>query len=317
MYSARNCPARCCEYYLIQFAGTSQQLDLGRLAGSSALLMRAKGRAASVCRGGMQHCITAAPMTHSPSRRTPQHLHRKLASLGAVRGMSIVTGISITLSMGAVALIVPPESPILLPSLIVAFVIPVLIAPLMSGLIFGLIEELEVALRDLDRLAATDELTQLLNRREFLTRSKAAVDRLRVNGQPCAAILFDLDKFKAINDGAGHATGDYVLQRVGQLCGAVLRPGDLLARYGGDEFVVLLPNADAAQAAALAEAMSQAVRANPPMQGVSTPLRPTITLGVAVSALSREEMPAMLAAADAALLEAKRAGRDRVHVVQL
>ncbi len=249
--------------------------------------------------------------------RAPQQLHRKIASLGVLRGMTLITGVSVTLSMGAIAMIVPAESPILLPALGFAFLIPAIIASLMSGLVFGLIEELDQALRDLDRLASTDDLTQLMNRREFLTQSQAILDRLRESGQPSAVILFDLDEFKRINDDAGHPAGDYVLQRVGQLCRSVLRPCDLLARIGGDEFAVLLPAIDVAHAVGLAESMNRVVRSTPATLGPLAQLQPTITLGIATCARSLVEISAMMAGADGAMLEAKRAGRNRIHVVRL
>ena len=103
----------------------------------------------------------------------------------------------------------------------------------------------------LERLARTDDLTGLQNRRSLMAESNAAFDQARRGGAPVSIVLIDIDEFKAINDGDGHAHGDAVLRQVGEVLAAGLRPGDGAFRYGGDEFCLLLPGATEAETRAI------------------------------------------------------------------
>jgi diguanylate cyclase (GGDEF)-like protein len=167
--------------------------------------------------------------------------------------------------------------------------------------------EMNVRLRE---LAVTDELTGVANRRLLLERLDRDLERARRGGRPLAALMLDLDHFKRWNDELGHQKGDEVLRAVaGTLAGAVRRI-DTVGRYGGEEFVVLLPDTDAAAAALVAEKLRQAVAA----LDLGRPL--TVSIGVAVLADdgAGTDAPSFLRAADDALRAAKLAGRDRVVV---
>jgi two-component system cell cycle response regulator len=167
---------------------------------------------------------------------------------------------------------------------------------------------------DARRLATTDMLTSLLNRRAFLD----AIDRERARSDrhafPLSLLLLDVDHFKRINDNRGHAAGDAVLQGVARVLVAVARKSDFVARWGGEEFVVALPQTSDAGARVAAERVRRAVAAE--LHAVpdgGDPLRVTVSVGVA-SATAPWSTDQLVNAADAAMYAAKVRGRDRIEV---
>ncbi len=165
-------------------------------------------------------------------------------------------------------------------------------------------------LADLARASRRDGLTGLANRRAFDEELVREVARSGRTGAPLALVVLDVDRFKAVNDGHGHAAGDAVLREVAARASAALRRGDLAARIGGEEFALVLPGADLAGAAELAERVRVAIAATP-MPAGGADLAVTVSLGCATLAAG-EAPEALVARADARLYEAKRAGRDRV-----
>ncbi|HWL80040.1 MAG TPA: diguanylate cyclase [Roseomonas sp.] len=166
---------------------------------------------------------------------------------------------------------------------------------------------------ELRRLADTDALTGTANRRSFLAQAQAALQRDAGTGRPFALIAFDLDHFKAINDGAGHAGGDLVLRRVAECCTAQLRRQDLLGRLGGEEFAIALPATDFAEAQRIAERLREALSsirlpAGAPAKHLSA------SFGLALARAGEGRLEDLLRRADAALYAAKHAGRDQVRV---
>ena len=155
--------------------------------------------------------------------------------------------------------------------------------------------------------AIIDGLTGMLNRRSLEHRLTELSAQAAVTRRPVAVIAGDLDNFKRVNDEHGHATGDAVLVDVAYRMRKQLRAFDLAYRVGGEEFLVLLPGASPAEAAAIAEQLRAAIAATP-LAGVGV----TMSFGVAGSDGEGFDGPAVLAAADAALYAAKAAGRDRV-----
>jgi diguanylate cyclase (GGDEF)-like protein len=139
------------------------------------------------------------------------------------------------------------------------------------------------------------------------TRELAAARR---HGLPLAALMLDIDHFKQVNDTYGHATGDQVIRAVAQRLAALIRPEDLLGRYGGEEFALFVRE-DAGGAAALAERLRAALAADP-VPTDDGPLPVTTSVGVAVLQRSDTAVDSVLARADAALYRAKHAGRNQV-----
>ncbi|MCR9256766.1 MAG: diguanylate cyclase [Alphaproteobacteria bacterium] len=166
---------------------------------------------------------------------------------------------------------------------------------------------------ELERLATTDVLTGLFNRRVFTRRGREEMDRAQRHGQPLAVILFDIDRFKKVNDTLGHDGGDLVLQRISNLMRDELRKaGDLMARYGGEEFIVLLPQTDLEGAGILAERLRVVFEAEPVAIG-GREYHFTSSFGVAErEANGVGDLDALVKAADEALYTAKRTGRNRV-----
>lgn len=168
-------------------------------------------------------------------------------------------------------------------------------------------EALARALADVERLAVSDELTGLPNRRSvrgLLERSIALSDR---GVAPFCVAVLDIDHFKAVNDELGHAAGDEVLRNVARLGRAELRTTDALGRWGGEEFLIVMPGGPEALSAALAR-LREAVRA-----GAHPGRAITLSAGIAAHR-GGEDADALLARADGALYAAKRAGRDRVQL---
>lgn len=155
-----------------------------------------------------------------------------------------------------------------------------------------------------------DALTGLANRRAFEEELAREAARAARAGAPLSVALLDVDRFKGVNDAHGHAAGDAVLRAVAARARDTLRAGDLAARIGGEEFALLLPGADLAGAAELAERVRLAIAAAP-IEAGGRWLAVSASLGCA--ALAPGEAPdALVARADARLYDAKRAGRDRV-----
>jgi diguanylate cyclase (GGDEF)-like protein len=165
---------------------------------------------------------------------------------------------------------------------------------------------------EVERLATLDGLTGTFNRRHFMNLARTEIDRARRFSQPLSALMLDVDDFKSVNDGYGHAVGDQVLRGVAERCHAALRSIDVLGRYGGEEFAIMLPNTERhSGAAVLAERIRQRVDEEP-FNTDAGPIHVTISVGVASADDSTEGLGALLKRADLALYEAKQAGRNRV-----
>lgn len=166
--------------------------------------------------------------------------------------------------------------------------------------------------RELYSRAETDGLTGLLNRRAHDEVLSAELRRSAENGIPVALMLLDIDRFKQVNDAWGHQAGDEVIRRVGRALRAEMRPTDVLARFGGEEFVVLLRNTRLIEAEAVAERLRESV-AN--LSDLPNRTRVTISIGLAGSKY-QDTPEELLLRCDQALYHSKRAGRNLVTVSQ-
>ncbi len=175
-------------------------------------------------------------------------------------------------------------------------------------------EQLEAANQALFDRSIRDPLTGAFNRRHFGELAEQAYLGCRARGQPFALLLFDLDHFKLINDRHGHAAGDAVLCAVAQAIRPLLAGQEAMARWGGEEFVVMWPNHDAVAAMDRACTLRDVLRALR-IAADGTPLRVTASFGLACATTTHQPgLEALLAEADAALYRAKADGRDRVFV---
>jgi diguanylate cyclase (GGDEF)-like protein len=163
---------------------------------------------------------------------------------------------------------------------------------------------------ELAEQAVRDVLTGLHNRRHLTRVLQDEVARAQETGEPLSVVLLDVDHFKQVNDTYGHATGDALLAGLGQALPLAVRPGDTVARFGGEEFVVVLPGLDLPAALERAERIREHCAAHPAVAG--TGQHPTLSAGVATSGSLPFTPDELLESADLALYRAKAAGRNRV-----
>jgi two-component system cell cycle response regulator len=166
------------------------------------------------------------------------------------------------------------------------------------------------------RLAIVDDLTGLSNRRYFFERLGQELRRSQRYGRPLSLVMLDIDRFKDYNDRYGHLAGDEVLRRVGEILRKHSRDVDVPARYGGDEFGLILPETDAGAAARQAERIRHAVAQHPfPSAGPEEVVHLTVSAGVALLTEAMGKPEDIIRAADDALYRAKAAGRNHLSVV--
>ena len=174
-------------------------------------------------------------------------------------------------------------------------------------------QERAAAVREADearQLANTDALTGLANRRSAMQALDREIMRARQSGGPLALLVFDVDHFKAVNDTHGHAQGDLVLAEIGGIIRRQKRDGQFAARVGGEEFLMILPGADARAASAAAERLRLAID-----HGTRMADAPSVTVSVGHAALGQGDTSLTLfARADEALYAAKRGGRNQVRL---
>jgi diguanylate cyclase (GGDEF)-like protein len=261
--------------------------------------------------GGVAVAAAAASLRYALQARRDR-LEWRLAGAGCV--LLVAAGVLSAYDAVDNALL-RPHDPITVASWLwfVLFDLPL---PIWALLLIAAWRARDRALAELSRLSVTDQLTAALNRRGFLNRAVPSIALARRSGQPSAVIMFDIDRFKAINDDYGHAAGDDVLRGLVSVLSAGMRPGDLLGRLGGEEFAVFLHDAAGATAVSIAQRLCDQVRT-----GVAHPAGAggvvTVSGGVAPVPADFEPEAALslaLTSADEALYAAKRGGRDRIVV---
>ena len=263
--------------------------------------------------GGVAAAAAAASLRYALQARRDR-LEWRLAGAGCV--LLIAAGVLSAYDAIENALL-RPHDPITLASWLwfLLFDLPL---PIWALLLIAAWRARDRALAELSRLSVTDQLTGALNRRGFLDRAVPSIAQARRSGRPSALIMFDIDRFKAINDEFGHPAGDDVLRSLVSVLSVGLRPGDLLGRLGGEEFAVFLHDATRTTAVLIAQRLCDQVRA-----GVVHPAGAgrvaTVSGGVASVPGGFEPEAALslaLTSADEALYAAKRGGRDRIVVAR-
>jgi diguanylate cyclase (GGDEF)-like protein len=183
---------------------------------------------------------------------------------------------------------------------------------------FGfLLLQKERAEGDAARMATMDPLTGAFNRRTFHEIAEREIARARRAGQPLSIIMVDIDHFRSVNDGFGNRVGDEILQKVADLIRGALRKEDMLVRYGGEEFLVMLPEVPGPGAVVVAGRIRKSVEAEPLLVGGQTV---SLTVSVGVSARldeGPESIENLLSRAEEALALAKQRGRNRVVALSL
>lgn len=172
--------------------------------------------------------------------------------------------------------------------------------------------ELRQSLTDTLQLAVVDELTGLYNRRYFDRHLSVLLSKAQEQGRDMALIMLDLDHFKSVNDTYGHDAGDAVLKEFAVRLQRNIRGVDLACRYGGEEFVVLMPDTDFSQAERVAERARLAMSDFPFKANATVSLPLTVSVGLAMNASASDTPETLLKRADVALYQAKRSGRNRV-----
>ena len=165
---------------------------------------------------------------------------------------------------------------------------------------------------ELERQAQLDFLTGINNRRHFIQLAEVELNRSRRYCSPLSLFMIDLDHFKQINDSFGHKAGDVVIRNFVEVCQAILREVDIIGRIGGEEFAVLLPETDLAEALVVAERLRVAIQSAKVVIDNGPPLGVTMSIGVVSVNSGEDSVDLLLSRADQALYAAKNAGRNRV-----
>lgn len=195
-----------------------------------------------------------------------------------------------------------------------AILIPAIIASTAGYITLSLYFELEQSRQEVHTLANTDDLTQIYNRRYFFELAERELERSRRNGHFLAIILFDIDDFKCVNDNHGHLAGDFILRETCHACKVIVRPYDVFARFGGEEFIFLLPDTDEERAKAMADRLRNLI-SEQVVTFKEMDVQITISIGIAIFNPRKDSLDDVINRADNALYQAKRMGKNRLAIV--
>ncbi|HKX44014.1 MAG TPA: GGDEF domain-containing protein [Burkholderiaceae bacterium] len=256
--------------------------------------------------------VAGVPAPRDPFRRVSHIVLR----LGRSRSLLALTAVTVLASVALAELVITVlgrgDRVIAAASATLASLV---LTPLLGSLMLRLVFDLEAARQQLAELAIRDELTGISNRRHFMATIQREWDLARRHASIGTLLLIDADGFKGINDTHGHLCGDELLRVVAKVIGGSLRHVDLLARFGGEEFIVFLPHTDNFGALDVAERIRSRVQATQiTWQGRQIAM--TVSIGVAPI---RRELPSldwMIHEADTALYAAKTAGRNCVRTLE-
>lgn len=198
-------------------------------------------------------------------------------------------------------------------ALSIALVVTALLGPVILHFFVCLISQLDRSEEKLRALSVMDDLTDVYNRRFFIEQTEKELAKARRYGTVFSILAVDIDHFKAINDRYGHFAGDAVLQAMANTCMNNLRTMDIFARFGGEEFMFLIPESDKTDVAAFAERILSAVE-NTPVVYNRQEIRFTVSIGVKTFDASISSLETLLKAADDALYQAKNRGRNCIVI---
>ncbi len=198
-------------------------------------------------------------------------------------------------------------------NLVMAIIVPALVAPPFGYIFMKLYVELEEIREEIHELAITDDLTRTFNRRHFMKLAAQELERAKRYQHALSIIIFDIDDFKKVNDNYGHLCGDAVLRELSSTCLPILRQCDVFARFGGEEFILLLPETNEASALKVANRLCQLVAIHV-VEYKGAQIRVTISAGVTTFKLTTDTLDNLLNQADQALYLAKRLGKNRLEV---
>lgn len=200
---------------------------------------------------------------------------------------------------------------VLLKASLVAAIIPGIVAPLATNFVVKLLFELEDLQTQLLEMVNRDPLTKVYSRRYLMDCLEIESERTLRSNEPMSLLILDVDNFKSINDRYGHGNGDIVLQEIAQVCESSLRPYDVIARFGGEEFVVLLLNTALPEACTVAERIRENVAVTTIELTSGESIRSTISLGIGLFTPPDPKCINLLSRADKALYKAKNKGRNQ------
>lgn len=195
-----------------------------------------------------------------------------------------------------------------------AFAVPLIVTPALSWYLIGLLLEIHHSEQEMRELASRDALTGLLSRRAFFDNARSYTLLATRHEIPFSVIIVDLDHFKSINDRYGHPAGDAVLKLFADVVNSVSRRSDIIGRLGGEEFALVLPSTQIAEAFEFAERLHNAVN-KAVLKHKDAMIQYTVSIGLTASESGIENsIDNLLARADQALYQAKRAGRNQTTV---
>jgi diguanylate cyclase (GGDEF)-like protein len=232
---------------------------------------------------------------------------------GVFRSALCITIISVLLSVviaKLVSILTPSDSAKF--NIALAIIVPSLIAPPFGYIFMDLYFELEKVREEVHALAITDELTHVFNRRYFMKLAEHELERAKRYQHALSIIIFDIDDFKKVNDNYGHLCGDAVLQELSLACRTILRQCDTFARFGGEEFILLLPETDDASTLQVANKLRRLV-AEHVVEYKGAQIQVTISVGVASCSSTMDTLDDLLNRADQALYQAKGTGKNRLE----
>ena len=175
--------------------------------------------------------------------------------------------------------------------------------------------ELRAAMEKLEEVSITDDLTMIFNHRYLMSRLSYEFERAKRYGFPIAFIMLDIDHFKVYNDNNGHLAGDEALRKIASLINGAIRETDIVGRYGGEEFAIILLHADLVWMAEVSERIRRTIEETPFPNEELQPLgRITVSIGGSCLSDGMETIENLIRSADDALYRAKRSGRNQIAI---